>query len=197
MQTRPTPYGCQQKAGPAWPTQYGLFGSPAKSHTSVAHPVWPRLVITFSYPPFSHQNHHPRAGTNGNKIQKTTFHFRPTWSDPYWGGPPQCGSYWGGAPVRFKLFWLRSEHPRGMALTTRMAVATGKRSEHPRGMTLTTRMAVPTGKRSEHPRGMALTTRMAVPTGKRSEHQREMPLTTRMAALQADQRRETQWHPRV
>jgi hypothetical protein len=30
-----------------------------------------------------------------------------------------------------------------------------------------------------------------------SDHPRGMPLVTRMAALKAEQRRETQWHPRV
>jgi hypothetical protein len=40
-------------------------------------------------------------------------------------------------------------------------------------------------------------TEFTVPTGKRSGHPRGMALVTRMAALQAEQRRETQWHPRM
>jgi hypothetical protein len=38
-------------------------------------------------------------------------------------------------------------------------------------------------------------TQFKVPTGKRSEHPRGMPLLTRMAAIQAERRREAQWHP--
>jgi hypothetical protein len=38
-------------------------------------------------------------------------------------------------------------------------------------------------------------TEFTVPIGKRGEHPRGKPLVTRTAALQAEQRRETQWHP--